>query len=449
MKELKSQIILQDGINYFDWTASGLAHKDIESQMLKIMESYSNTHSECGANAKSTSELYEKARSELKVLLGLNDDFYLLGAGFGSTGAIKKFWELMGVYISPALKTALFSADEWQERLKNAPIVITGPYEHHSNELHLRYSYCQHKRVGLDKSGGLDFLDLENKLKSANESKKQIFVSISAASNVTGVKTNTAKLKELVSHISPGAIIALDASSLIAHENIPSEHFDVLFLSPHKLLGGPGACGVLALRKSVIEKICAKKLEFQTSEPWQTPGQTEFLPTFAAGGTVEYVSRSSAKFVRDFERLEDAGTPPITQLIRAYLAFKLRDAHGLENIKERENALMKYFEAGLAKIPFIKNYCPPSLERAPIYAFNCEKIGCYDFAKMLSQKYEIQARAGCSCAGPYGHDLLGLDDDFAPYFKPGWVRVSLHYSQDFSDIDYLLGAIKSCVEQYL
>lgn len=97
MKELKSQIILQDGINYFDWTASGLAHKGIESQMLKIMENYSNTHSECGANAKSTSELYEKARSELKVLLGLSDDFYLLGAGFGSTGAIKKFWELMGV----------------------------------------------------------------------------------------------------------------------------------------------------------------------------------------------------------------------------------------------------------------------------------------------------------------------------------------------------------------
>ena len=164
---------------------------------------------------------------------------------------------------------------------------------------------------------------------------------------------------------------------------------------------------------------------------------------------VEYVSRSSARFNSNFEALEDAGTPPITQMIRAYLAFKERNDFGLENIKKRENELMEYFEAGLAKINHIINYTPLGRERVGIYAINCDLVGCYDFAKMLIQNYEIQVRAGCSCAGPYGHELLGLDDDFEPYFKPGWVRVSLHYSQDFSDIDYLLKAIESCVEEFL
>lgn len=422
----KSQIILKDGIYYFDWTASGLAHKGVEKQINQILLTYSNTHSECGSNAKNTSELYEFARSKLKDYLELGEDFYLLGCGFGSTGALKKFWELMGIYIPPATKDALFCPDKWQELKKHLPLVIVGPYEHHSNELALRYMACESVRVGLGADGGFDFEAL-GQILSQNAHRK-IILSINATSNVTGLKTNTAKLRELVTSLAPKAIIALDASSLIAHENIPSSHFDALFISPHKLLGGPGACGLLAIRKNLVESAS--------------------LPSFAGGGTVEYVSRSSARFVRSFEQLEDAGTPPITQLIRAYLAFRVRNEQGLEWIKSRENELMDYFEKGLKSIENIKCYCPLDLPRAPIYAFNCLKASCYDFAKELSEKYSIQARAGCSCAGPYGHDLLGLSDDFEPYFKPGWVRVSLHYTQDFSDIDYLLGAIKSCVKHF-
>lgn len=431
MKDIKSSIILKNGTQYFDWTASGLAHKGVEERMLEVLQTYSNTHSECGANAKATGELYEFARRELKRLLGLGDEFYLLGTGFGSTGAIKKFCELAGIYISPMLKKRLFSSDElWQKAKQKAPLIITGPYEHHSNELHFRYEFCHSIRVRLDENGGFDFDDFARILRQ-NKS-REIIISVSAASNVTGVKTDTKKLRELTNKLAPKAIIALDASSIIAHENIPSQHFDALFISSHKLLGGVGGCGLLALRKSVAQSFSAS-------------GE----PSFAAGGVVEYVSRSSARFNSNFEALEDAGTPPITQMIRAYLAFKERNDFGLENIKKRENELMEYFEAGLAKINHIINYTPLGRERVGIYAINCDLAGCYDFAKMLSQNYEIQVRAGCSCAGPYGHELLGLDDDFEPYFKPGWVRVSLHYSQDFSDIDYLLKAIESCVEEFL
>lgn len=431
MKDIKSKIILKNGTQYFDWTASGLAHKGVEERMLEILQRYSNTHSECGANAKATGELYEFARSELKRYLELSDEFYLLGTGFGSTGAIKKFCELAGIYISPMLKNRLFATDElWENAKKSAPLIITGPYEHHSNELHFRYEFCHSKRVKLDKDGGFDFDDFASILRQ--NAHREIIISVSAASNVTGIKTDTARLREITNKLAPKAIIALDASSIIAHENISSEHFDALFISSHKLLGGVGGCGLLALRKSVAQSLCAS-------------GE----PSFAGGGVVEYVSHVSARFTKNFEALEDAGTPPITQMIRAYLAFKERNDFGLEKIKKRENELMGYFEAGLKKIPHIINYCPLERERVGIYAINCDLVGCYDFAKMLSEKYDIQVRAGCSCAGPYGHELLGLDDDFEPYFKPGWVRVSLHYSQDFSDIDYLLKAIESCVEQFL
>ena len=429
MDFLKSQIILKDGIYYFDWTASGLGLKSVEDEMLNILQNYSNTHSECGANAKATSELYEFSRKKIKEYLELGDDFYLLGCGFGSTAAIKKFWELMGVYIPPMTKNALFSDEAWQERLKTAPLVITGPFEHHSNELCLRYLFCEHKRIGLDKNGLFDYDDFELFLKNevSKDPNRRIFISISAASNVTGIKTDTAKIRQIQEKIAPKAVIAVDASSLIAHENISNTHFDALFLSPHKLLGGPGSCGLLALRKSLVNAN---------------------IPTFAGGGVVEYVSRKSARFTKDFERLEEAGTPPILELIKAYLALKERNNFGLDEIRKKEQALMKHFEAGLNKIAHIINYCPKNCDRVPIFAFNCDLVGCYDFAKVLSEKYLVAVRAGCSCAGPYGHDILGLEDDFEPYFRPGWVRVSLHYSQDFSDIEYLLSAIKSCVKHF-
>lgn len=429
MDFLKSQIILKDGIYYFDWTASGLGLKSVENEMQNVLQNYSNTHSECGANAKATSELYEFSRNKIKEYLELGDDFYLLGCGFGSTAAIKKFWELMGIYIPPMTKNALFSDEEWQERLKAAPLVITGPFEHHSNELCLRYLFCEHKRIGLDKNNLFDYDNFELFLKNevSKNPNRRVFINISAASNVTGIKVDTAKIRQIQRKIAPKAIITLDASSLIAHENIPSSHFDALFISPHKLLGGPGSCGLLAIRKSLVKAD---------------------IPTFAGGGVVEYVSRSSARFTKDFERLEEAGTPPILELIKAYLALKERNNFGLDEIRKKEQALMQYFEAGLEKIPHIINYCPKNCDRVAIYAFNCSLVGCYDFAKILSEKYSVAVRAGCSCAGPYGHDILGLEDDFEPYFKPGWVRVSLHYSQDFSDIDYLLSAINSCVKHF-
>ncbi|MDO5045532.1 aminotransferase class V-fold PLP-dependent enzyme [Campylobacter sp.] len=418
LDEVRKNIILKEGIYYFDYTASGLAYEPIEQEILKFLKTYANTHSDSSSSAILTQRRYENARSELKNLLGLNDEFCLIGCGSGASAAIKKFQEIVGIYIPPKTK------ERYHIRpLSNLPLVILGPYEHHSNEVSFREGMCDVVRIGLDESGGVDFKMLEHVLKMNKN--REIIASFSAASNVTGVLSDYKKIYALIKSYS--GILALDASSLSAYANVDSDYFDALFLAPHKLLGGVGSCGLLAIKKSLVD----------TS-----------LPTFAAGGTVAYVSRTSHQFVKNIEQLEEGGTPGIVQMIRANLAYKLRNEIGFERIKSRESELNELFASELEKINEVVCYCPKNLPRVPIFAFNVRGISPYDFAATLSNDFGIQTRAGCACAGPYGHDLLGLKDNVVFDKKPGWVRVSLHYTHTKEDVIYLVQAIKKSIDKH-
>ncbi|WP_314300887.1 aminotransferase class V-fold PLP-dependent enzyme [Campylobacter showae] len=418
--EIRKNIILKKGVRYFDYTASGLAYAPIERKIAKYLKTYANTHSESASNALKTQKRYEKARQSLKDALGLDDRFYLICAGCGATGAIKKFQEIMGLYLPPMSANRL-----GEESLKgaNLPLVIVSPYEHHSNEVSLREGLCEVVRIPLSKSGEINFGRLDQLLKI--NSKREIIGSFSAASNVTGIISDYKKIYVMMKRY--GATVAFDAASFSSHDNLDADYFDALFLSPHKLLGGVGSCGLLAIRKELVK-----------SEK----------PTFAAGGTVSYVSRSSHFFAPSVERTEEGGTQHVMGLIRASLAYRLRNEVGLDVIKSREDELTKQFCEGLDKIPEVVSYCPRAVPRLPIFAFNVKGVSPYDFAEALSEDYGVQTRAGCACAGPYGHDLLGLKDDQKFDQKPGWVRVSLHYSHTQKDVAYLLKAIKKTIKKF-
>ena len=417
--EVRKNIILKDGIYYFDYTASGLAYAPIEDEISKFLKTYANTHSDSSSSAVLTQKRYENARAELKELLGLDDSFYLIATGQGATAAIKKFQEIMGIYLPPATRELIGT-----QNLRNVkvPLAIISPYEHHSVEVSLREGLCDIERIGLDESGKIDILNLKQILKL--NSKRKIIACFSAASNVTGIKSDYKEIYRLVKEY--GGIFALDAATLSAYENIDCKYFDALFLSPHKLLGGVGSCGLLAIKKELCKDV----------------------PTFAAGGTVKYVSRTSHLFVNEFEHLEEGGTPPIIQLIRANLAYKLRNEIGFEVIKKAEYELGSLFCEELKNIDEVINYCPKNVERLPIFAFNIKDVSPYDFAASLSNDFGVQTRAGCDCAGPYGHDLLHLKDNAVFDVKPGWVRVSIHYTHTKEDIKYLVNAIKSCIKKH-
>lgn len=415
LSHIRQNIILKNGIKYFDYTASGLAYAPIEQKIAQILPTYANTHSENASNALATYELYEHARSELKSMLGLKDEFYLIACGYGSSGAIKKFQELLGIYIPPATHKRLGKV-----RPEKLPLVIVGPFEHHSNEVSFRQGLCEVVRIGLNELGGVDLKMLQETLDAAKG--REIIASFSLASNVTGVIAEYAKISRMIKQA--GGIMAYDAAASSPYMQIDSKFFDVLYLSPHKLLGGVGSCGLLAIRKELFD--------FKQ-------------PTFAAGGTFSYVSRKNHNFISSPEALEEGGTPPITQLIRAWLAYSLRQEIGLNVIERNETELKQYFAARLAKVPNLIDYNPKNQRRLAIFAFNIKDISPYDLAKKLSDEYAIQTRAGCACAGPYGHDLLGLEDDRPLLKKPGWLRASIHYTHTKQDLDYFIDSLRACI----
>jgi len=411
---IRKNIIKDKKILYFDYTASGQAYKPIESHMLAILKTYANTHSEVSSSALQTSAYYAKARADLKKALEIDESFYLFPCGNGATGAIKKFQELMGLYIPPrTLKR--FSA-----KPKNLPIVLVGPYEHHSNEVSFREGLCEVIRIPLDAQEKIDTEYLEKMLQKYK--KREIIASFSVASNVTGIVSDYRSLYTLIKRY--GGILCLDAAAASPYINIDCRYYDALFLSPHKLLGGVGACGVLVMKKELCN---------------------ESKPTFAGGGTVAYVSRTSHHFLSDIEMIEDAGTPAIMQFIRASLAYNLRNEIGLETIRIIEEELKFYFGSRVRSIEGVKLYCKYSQEKLPIFSLNFEGVNPYDISRYLSEHYQIQTRAGCSCAGPYGHDLLHLEDGQEFDEKPGWLRISIHYTHTKKEIDRLLKALKEAI----
>ena len=402
---------------YFDYTASGLAFRQVEHRVRDVLETYANTHSKESANANITNQYYNEAIESLKNSLELNEEFSIIPSGCGATAAIKKFQELLGIYIPPAT-IKRFGITVAKKKL---PLIIVGPYEHHSNEVSYREAFCEVKRIQLTNEGLIDLRQLKEILQE--NSHREIIGCFCIASNVTGIMTCYKDISDLLRKY--GAKVCFDAAASSPYMNVDCNYYDALFLSAHKLLGGPGSCGLLVIKNDLVD--------------------TEISPTFAGGGTVKYVNSKIQEYEKDIAIRETAGTPGILQLIRAALAYQLRNEIGFEFIQKQKEILLNHFLNELEKIPNITIYGNKTSKNIGIISFNVGDINPYDICERLSKNNGIQTRAGCSCAGPYGHDLLHFNTKEQVEEKPGWLRISIHYSQTIEDIDNLLKAIKSSI----
>lgn len=406
---------------YFDYTASGLAHKAIEERVQEVLQTYANTHSKDALMSATTDTYYRQAREHLRTLLELDENFALLPSGCGATASLKRLQEILGLYIPPATKARYKFIDK-----SKLPLVIVGPYEHHSNEVSYREALCEIIRIEMKKDGLIDLEHLKEVLEANKE--REIIGSFCIASNVTGIITPYEQISELLREYN--ALVCFDAATSSPYMNIDCNLYDAMVFSPHKLLGGPGSCGLLVVRKKLIN--------------------SSFAPTFAGGGTVSYVSRKSHTFITGIEDREDAGTPGIIQLIRATLAYQLRNEIGLEWIKEAKTSLYSHLKQELKFIKDVQCYGCEQVNNIGIVSLNIKNIDPYKLCSYLSYEKNFHTRAGCSCAGPYGHDLLGLDDNEEIYSsednKPGWLRISLHYSHNIEALDTLVASIKEYLQ---
>ncbi|WP_249161477.1 aminotransferase class V-fold PLP-dependent enzyme [Actinospica acidithermotolerans] len=426
---------------YADYTASGRSLDFIEEFIRdQVLPRYANTHTESSSTGRATTHLREQSRRIIWEAVGGTGDHLVIFTGSGATGAVNKLVGILELRLPAAL------ADRYQLEAgippDERPVVFVGPYEHHSNELPWRESIAEVVVVPEDRDGHIDQAFLAERLTHYADRPLRIG-SFSAASNVTGVVTDADAIAALLH--AHGALSFWDYAAagpyvpIRMRESAPGrgDHKDAIFLSPHKFPGGPQTPGVLVVHRDLVRNR---------------------VPTVPGGGTVLFVDPLGHRYLDDPVAREEGGTPAIVESIRAGLVFALKQAVGIDLIQAREEQLWGEAITRWNANPRIEILGNPRARRLSIVSFRLRapqlgKFLHHNFVvAVLSDLFGIQARGGCSCAGPYGHRLLAIDAEHSHAFeheislgcegiKPGWVRINFNYFITDTVRDYLIDAV--------
>lgn len=429
---------------YADYTASGRSLTFIEDFIRdSVLPFYANTHTESSGTGLQTTTFREDARSIIRHAVGATDEHAVIFAGSGATGAIDRMITILGLRIPAALDERYRLSE--QIPAGERPVVFIGPYEHHSNELPWRESIADVIQIQENRDGQIDLEQLEELLAKYQDRPLKIG-SFSAASNVTGILSDTNTMTALLHRY--GALSLWDYAAAAPYVGIdmnsttddPLAYKDAIFLSTHKMIGGPGTPGLLVCRKDLM---------------------TNKVPSVPGGGTVAYVSPSEHLYLDDPEHREEGGTPAIVESIRAGLVFKLKLAVGSDRIRSLEEELLTEALKSWGSNPNIQILGNPEADRISIVSFvvrhNQQYLHHNFVVALLNDVFGIQSRGGCSCAGPYGHRLLGIDLETSHKFedeivrgcegiKPGWVRVNFNYFISQATCHYILEAVNMIAE---
>jgi selenocysteine lyase/cysteine desulfurase len=427
-------------VTYADYTASGRSLDFIEDFIRDaVLPRYANTHTESSGTGLQTSRLREDARKIIRDAVGGTEDDLVIFTGSGATAAVNKLIGILELRIPAGLDERYQLTRQIPD--SDRPVVFVGPYEHHSNELPWRESIADVVVIGEDSDGHVDLADLEGQL--VRYAQRPLLIgSFSAASNVTGILTDTSAVAALLH--AHGALSFWDYAAAGPYVPIRvgasrpdrDDHKDAIFLSPHKFPGGPQTPGVLILRRELVRNQ---------------------VPTVPGGGTVAFVDPVGHRYLDDPVAREEGGTPAIIESIRAGLAVALKQAVGTDLIAAREEQLWQHVLRRWADSPGVEILGSRQASRLSIVSFRIRHGASFlhhNFVvAVLNDLFGIQARGGCSCAGPYGHRLLAIGATRSHAFrdeighgcegvKPGWSRVNLNYFISAAQADYIAAAVE-------
>ena len=412
---------------YADWIASGRLYKPIEEKFIDTFGPFvGNTHSESSETGVLMTKAYHLAHKKIKEHVNAGKDDVIITAGSGMTTVINKLQRILGLKICGKLSNRpCLSKSE-------RPVIFLTHMEHHSNHTSWYETCADIVLLEPNKDILIDLDELKKQLKKYKDRKIKIG-SFSACSNVTGIETPYHKMAKIMHEFGGKCFVDFAASApyvdIDMHPKDPMEKLDAIFFSPHKFLGGPGSSGVLIFDSKM----------YNCNAPDQ-PG----------GGTVDWTNPwGGYKYISDIELREDGGTPGFLQAIRTALCIDLKNKMGTENIKKREEQLVKLAFAKFSKIKNIHILADNVKHRLGVLSFYIEDIHYNLIVKLLNDRYGIQARGGCACAGTYGHFLLDVSYNYSKKInsgdlstKPGWVRISLHPTMKDSEIIFIADALK-------
>lgn len=415
---------------YADWIASGRLYRPIEDRLTNDIGPFiGNTHTETSETGTSMTKAYHEAHKRIKKHVNAGPDDVIITAGFGMTGVIVKFQRMMGLKMCGLLN------DSKCFKEKERPVVFVTHMEHHSNQTSWFETMSDVVVLPPDKDLLVDPEELRRQLEIYKDRPLKIGA-FTACSNVTGIWTPYHQMAKLMHKAGGFCFIDFAAAAPYAdinmHPEDPLEKLDAVLFSPHKFLGGPGSSGVLVFDRSMYKS--------------RTPDQP-------GGGTVDWTNPwGEYKYVDDIELREDGGTPGFMQAIRTALCIELKEKMGVANIACREEELLKIAFQGLDKIPTLRILAGKQRQRLGVISFYFTDIHYNLVVKMLSDRYGVQVRGGCACAGTYGHFLLDVSYEHSRSItelinhgdlsqKPGWVRLSLHPTMTNAELDKIIRAL--------
>jgi selenocysteine lyase/cysteine desulfurase len=418
-------------ILYADWTASGRLYRPIEERLSEVFgPMVGNTHTETNQTGTTMTLAYHEAKHLIKKHVHAGPSDCLIAYGSGMTGVINKFQRILNFRIP----------ERWRNRVdvqpEERPIVLVTHMEHHSNQTSWLETICDLEVIGATPEGLVDLQHLETLLHKYRHRSIKI-AAVTAASNVTGITTPYHRIAAAMHRHGGKCFVDFACSAPYVHIDMhpedPEEKLDAIYFSPHKFLGGPGTPGILIF-----------DAEMYTNRVPDNPG----------GGTVKWTNPwKEHAYIDDIEEREDGGTPPFLQTIKTALCVQLKEKMGVENILRREAEMLERLLERLDLIPGLRVFARQHSHRLGVVSFIIEGLHYNLGVRLLNDRFGIQVRGGCSCAGTYGHYLLNVDEDLSHTLteeisqgnlqdKPGWIRMSIHPTMTDAEIDQLADALE-------